>query len=303
MAMSEQRLMNSQSVNQPRERICLLAEHQPDVLTALAHRFGLYHDANHPLVLVQTGQRLELRRQGQCGGAVFVDFVSGALAWRRQYGGGRQEALVKAVGVKGDYLPCVLDATAGLGRDAFILAAAGCRVHMLERHPVVAALLEDGLRRGYQDSHIGGWLRQRLTLQYGDLQVNRLQNHLLQTHYIRLNSLYHDSLQSSFLQHSGEVVMPPQCDPAIEVVYLDPMFPKRSKSALVRQPMQLLQTLVGSDNDADSLLQPARLLASKRVVVKRPAKAPLLNNIAAQGSIQTKNHRFDIYAPLVRDNK
>lgn len=58
----------------------------------------------------------------------------------------------------------MVDATAGLGRDAFVLAALGCRVRMVERHPVVAALLDDGLQRGYQDPEIGGWLRERLTL-------------------------------------------------------------------------------------------------------------------------------------------
>ncbi len=68
------------------------------------------------------------------------------MAHRRKFGGGRGEAVAKAVGIKGDYLPDV-DATAGLGRDAFVLASVGCRVRMLERNPVVAALLDDGPAR------------------------------------------------------------------------------------------------------------------------------------------------------------
>ncbi len=40
------------------------------------------------------------------------------MAHRRKFGGGRGEAVAKAVGIKGDYLPDVVDATAGLGRDA-----------------------------------------------------------------------------------------------------------------------------------------------------------------------------------------
>ena len=69
------------------------------------------------------------------------------MAHRRKFGGGRGEAVAKAVGIKGDYLPDVVDATAGLGRDAFVLASVGCRVRMLERNPVVAALLDDGRAR------------------------------------------------------------------------------------------------------------------------------------------------------------
>jgi hypothetical protein len=77
------------------------------------------------------------------------------MAHRRKFGGGRGEAVAKAVGIKGSYLPDVVDATAGLGRDAFVLASVGCRVRMLERNPVVAALLDDGLTRGYADPEIG----------------------------------------------------------------------------------------------------------------------------------------------------
>ncbi|HAD42901.1 MAG TPA: 16S rRNA (guanine(1516)-N(2))-methyltransferase, partial [Plesiomonas shigelloides] len=77
-------------------------------------------------------------------GAICVDFVGGTMAHRRRFGGGRGEAVAKAVGIKKGYLPDVVDATAGLGRDAFVLASIGCRVRLLERHPVVAALLDGG---------------------------------------------------------------------------------------------------------------------------------------------------------------
>ena len=70
-------------------------------------------------------------------GDVFVDFVAGAMAHRRKFGGGRGEAIAKAVGIKGAELPSVIDATAGLGRDAFVLASIGCQVRLVERHPVV----------------------------------------------------------------------------------------------------------------------------------------------------------------------
>jgi 16S rRNA (guanine1516-N2)-methyltransferase len=244
-------------------KICLLDESGAGdgALSILAQRQGLEHDADSPLALALTPHHLELRKRDEPKlGGIFVDFVSGAMGHRRRFGGGRGEAVAKAVGVKGEYLPDVVDATAGLGRDAFVLASVGCRVRMLERHPVVAALLEDGLRRGYADPEIGGWLRERLTL----------------IHATSLTAL--DDLR-----------------PRPQVVYLDPMFPHRQKSALVKKEMRVFQALVGADEDADGLLSPALRLATKRVVVKRPDYAPPLAGKATQSAVTTKSHRFDIY--------
>ncbi|MDF7648510.1 16S rRNA (guanine(1516)-N(2))-methyltransferase RsmJ [Pantoea sp. Acro-805] len=234
-------------------------------LLHLAQRWGLEHDDQALMALVLTPDRLELRKLDEPKlGGIFVDFVTGAMAHRRKFGGGRGEAVAKAVGIKGGYLPDVVDATAGLGRDAFVLAALGCRVRMLERHPVVAALLDDGLRRGYEDAEIGGWLRERLTL----------------LHVVSQQALS-------------------DITPAPDVVYLDPMYPHRQKSAMVKKEMRVFQSLVGADEDADALLEPARRLAKKRIVVKRPDYAPPLAGVATQSAVVTKSHRFDIYPPLV----
>jgi len=153
-----------------------------------------------------------------------------------------------------------VDATAGLGRDAFVLAAVGCRVRMLERHPVVAALLDDGLQRGYRDAEMGPWLQERLQL-----------------------------------IHASSLAALAGITPRPDVVYLDPMYPHKQKSALVKKEMRVFQSLVGADNDADGLLMPARTLAKKRVVVKRPDYAPPLADIATRNAVLTKGHRFDIY--------
>ncbi|MBJ7222173.1 MULTISPECIES: 16S rRNA (guanine(1516)-N(2))-methyltransferase RsmJ [unclassified Brenneria] len=246
--------------------ICLIAEQGADsgALSLLAERWGLVCDPAAALALVLTPQRLELRKRDEPRlGAIYVDFAAGPLAHRRRFGGGRGEAVAKAVGIKKDYLPDVVDATAGLGRDAFVLASLGCRVRMVERHPVVAALLDDGLQRGYRDAEIGPWLRERLTL----------------LHASSLNALR-------------------DITPAPDVVYLDPMFPHRQKRALVKKEMRVFQSLVGADDDADALLTPARALAKKRVVVKRPDYAPPLAGVAAQSMLETKSHRFDFYLPL-----
>ncbi|ELI6176354.1 16S rRNA (guanine(1516)-N(2))-methyltransferase RsmJ [Salmonella enterica] len=256
-------------------QICLMDETgaTDGALSVLAARWGLEHDEDNPMALVLTPQHLELRKRDEPKlGGIFVDFVGGAMAHRRKFGGGamahrrkfgggRGEAVAKAVGIKGDYLPDVVDATAGLGRDAFVLASVGCRVRMLERNPVVAALLDDGLTRGYADADIGGWLQERLQL-----------------------------IHASSLTALTDITPRPQ------VVYLDPMFPHRQKSALVKKEMRVFQSLVGPDLDADGLLEPARQLATKRVVVKRPDYAPPLADVATPNAIVTKGHRFDIYA-------
>ena len=107
-------------------------------LTALCTEHNIIHDEQSPLALVQTDERLELRKLDEPKlGAVYVDFVGGTMAHRRKFGGGRGEAVAKAVGIKGSELPTVIDATAGLGRDAFVLASIGCQVRLVERHPVV----------------------------------------------------------------------------------------------------------------------------------------------------------------------
>jgi 16S rRNA (guanine1516-N2)-methyltransferase len=147
--------------------VCLLCEEGADLgaLSILAERWQLVSDDDATMALVLTPERLELRKRDEPKlGAIYVDFISGTMAHRRRFGGGRGEAVAKAVGIKGSYRPNVVDATAGLGRDAFVLASLGCRVRMLERNPVVAALLDDGLQRGYQDAEIGPWLRERMTL-------------------------------------------------------------------------------------------------------------------------------------------
>ncbi|WP_237385733.1 16S rRNA (guanine(1516)-N(2))-methyltransferase RsmJ [Xenorhabdus sp. Sc-CR9] len=244
-------------------KICLICEEGADnsALSLLAERWNLVHDEDSVMALVLTPERLELRKRDEPKlGGIYVDFVAGTMAHRRRFGGGRGEAVAKAVGIKKDYLPTIVDATAGLGRDAFVLASIGCQVRMLERNPVVAALLDNGLQRGYQDEKIGGWLKERMTL-----------------------------------IHASSITALTDITPQPDVVYLDPMYPHKQKSALVKKEMRVFQSLVGADEDADSLLEPARALAKRRVVVKRPDYAEPLADVKASAAITTKNHRFDIY--------
>lgn len=230
----------------------------------LSSEWGLLVDQNvqKGIVLRLTDQQLELCLLDEPKtGAVFVDFASDALTFRRLHGGGRKESIAKAVGIKGDILPRVLDGTAGLGRDAFVLASLGCQVDMIERSPVVAALLSDGLKRASLSEQLADWLPQRMHLFHG---------------------VSYDLLSD----WQGEQP---------DVVYLDPMFPHRKKTAAVKKEMRVFQHLLGPDQDADKLLTPALSIAKHRVVVKRPDAAPWLNNREPNMAISSKKHRFDVY--------
>lgn len=229
-----------------------------------AKKWGLTYHAllDSGLALVQQASQLELRQLDEPKvGAVTVDFASDALTFRRLHGGGKKEAIAKAVGLKGQDSLHVLDATAGLGRDAFVLASLHCKVDMIERSPVVAALLQDGLNRAALNPELAKWLPTRMQLLHGvaiDL-LNNWQGH------------------------------------RPDVVYLDPMFPHRKKSAAVKKEMRLFQQLLGPDEDADLLLEPALALAKKRVVVKRPSGAPFLAGKKPQIEMLGKANRFDVY--------
>jgi 16S rRNA (guanine1516-N2)-methyltransferase len=241
---------------------CAFKECRP-YLNELEARFGLaqWAEQSSGFSLHYDDKGLSLYKTDEPKlGAINVDFITGAVAHRRKFGGGKGQSIAKAVGLNKGATPVVLDATAGLGRDGFVLASLGCKVILHERHPVVAALLYDGLQRAYNDSEIGPWMQQNMSLIFGS-------SHTLLA----------------------------QCDSMPDVVYLDPMFPHREKSALVKKEMRVFQELVGGDTDADDLLEFAYPLASKRVVVKRPDYAPFLNDKTPSMQIKTKKNRFDVY--------
>ena len=230
-----------------------------------------------PLSMLSEGLMLVLNSDNTlwlytCGpsapGPIKVDFVRGGAAHRRQFGGGKGQLIAKAIGLKSNFKPTVLDVTAGLGRDAFVLATLGCEVALLERHPVVFHLLKNGLQRAAEATDDA--LREivsRLTLCNVD--------------------------GCTYL--ADERVL-------FDVIYLDPMFPERHKSARVKKEMFALHHLVGHDLDAGELLQRALTKARYRVVVKRPRKSPTiaqhypaLNLVEAGFSLQGKTTRYDIY--------
>ena len=216
---------------------------------------------DYDALLVASVDGLSLQRTGRAApGPVSVDF--GGAGMRHRRGAGHNELLGRAVGVGKKPVLRVLDATAGLGRDSFVLADLGCQVLMSERVPLVSALLQSGLEkaRSSGDPWLQGVLG-RMSLWEGearDLPASRLSD--------------------------------------IDVVYLDPMFPKRGKSAAVKKEMALFHSLLqGSSRDADRLLLWALALDVARVVVKRPSRAVNLADRRPSHVIAGKTVRYDVY--------
>ncbi len=198
--------------------------------------------------------------------SIRADFHGATTTYRRKKGGGKGQMIAKAVGVKGSLHPYVLDATAGLGKDAFVLASLGCRVTLLERSSIVHALLEDGLEQARK---------------FGASEDAELVNIL-----DRMELIGGDALDYM------EAVLPEERP---DVVYLDPMFPPRTKSAQVKKEMQVFHQLLGADKDADALLEPALKVARHRVVVKRPRIAPALSDSEPSHQLEGKRNRYDVY--------
>jgi 16S rRNA (guanine1516-N2)-methyltransferase len=192
-----------------------------------------------------------------------VDFSSSRLDQRAQ-DRLRKQNLVRAVGIKtginAGNKPAVLDATAGLGTDAFLLASAGCQVQMLERSAVVHALLLDALNRG-------------MSLQEDSLSLTLSRMSLLQADFMDA------PIQAG----------------VFDVIYLDPMFPQTGKSARAKKPMFLLQGLLGHGEDGAALLERAMLLAARRVVVKRGKLSASLGQRPADICFRGNSNRFDVY--------
>jgi len=190
---------------------------------------------------------------------LLCDFTGGAVGHRFRSGAGRGQSLPKAVGMKGGKTPDIVDATAGLGRDAFLLASLGARVTLIERSPKIHTLLQDGLSRARDAGGDMAEVIDRMALLQGDAK---------------------DLL--------------PELSP--EVVLVDPMHPPRKKSALVKNEMRLLRQIVGVDEDAADLMKIALGVARSRVVLKWPLRADAMAGIvAASHQITGKTTRYDVF--------
>lgn len=237
------------------------------------------------LALVVDDFGLSLQQLGKnAPGPVRCDFAGGAAKHRRLYGGGKGQDIAKAVGLNHrGFKPKVLDLTAGLGRDSFVLASLGASLMMLERNPVVFTLLEDGLTRAREQT-----LDKDNDDERGESDLADILS--------RISSVDQDA--KIYLQQLRETFEVDATYPDIiypDVIYIDPMFPSREKSGKVKKEMQLFHQLVGADDDGSELLPLALEKAKYRVVVKRPAHAPFLAETPPGYSLKGKSTRFDIY--------
>lgn len=214
------------------------------------------------------GLALERDEQGLAlagdGMTLRLDFRE--MADRLKPGRLQRELLVRASKVKraqGD-APLAVDATAGLGEDSLLLAAAGFKVRMFERNPVMAALLDDALRRAAADPQLAAIVA-RMKLDCGD------------------------SIAALERMGEGEGSSP-------SVIYLDPMFPARQKSAAVKKKFQLLHHLEAPCDDAEALLQAALSAHPRKVIIKRPPKGPWLADVKPSYSLAGKAVRYDVIA-------
>ena len=187
------------------------------------------------------------------------DFLQGAVKHRLLLGGGRRQHLPKAVGMRGGQSPTIIDATAGLGRDAFLLASLGSQVTLIERSDTIYKLLAAGMEAARQ---VGG--------------------------------LYKDIIDRMTLVHGDSIALLPHMQ--ADVVLVDPMHPPRQKSALVKAEMRAIRDIVGVDEDQLLLVETALTMATKRVVLKWPAKAEALAGLQpASHQIIGKSIRYDVF--------
>ena len=190
------------------------------------------------------------------------DFLQGAIRHRLRFGGGRRQHLPKAVGLKGGRSPTIIDATAGLGRDAFLLASLGSQVTLIERSDIIYELLADGMEAASQAGGQHKDIIERMTLIHGD------------------------SIELLPRMHA-------------DVVLVDPMHPPRKKSALVKAEMRAIRDIVGFDKDQRLLVETALAMTTKRVVLKWPAQAaPLAGLQPASHQIIGKSIRYDVFITI-----
>ncbi len=208
---------------------------------------------------------LELRRDADglalAGGGMVLRADFSALLPRLRPDRLGRELLVRAARVRGVEAPTAVDATAGLGEDSLLLAAAGFTVTMFEKDPVIAALLRDALERAAANPELAP-VAARMTLVEGDSVAG--------------------------LRDLGF---------SPDVVFLDPMFPERTKSAAVKKKFQLLHHLERPcDNEAE-LLGAALTAHPRKVVIKRPPRGPLLAGAKPSYQVAGKAVRYDVIVP------
>lgn len=197
---------------------------------------------------------------------LFAEFLKGSLGYRAKKASQKNENLLRAIGLKTYGLPLkVWDLSAGLGKDAFILATKDCKVTLVERSNIMLALLENGLARARQDAKVARIIERNMTLISGDAKTVLVDLASLEPHAVP------------------------------DVLYFDPMFPERKKSALTKMELRIIRDIVGVDEDAEQVMNLALKTQAKRLVIKRPKLAGFLGDRVPDFSVKGSSLRYDIY--------
>ncbi len=230
----------------------------PETAARIRARFSA--DENAPLLLHLNADGLSLRtNDGAANGPVLHGDFTRMLP-RLKQNNLAGELLVRAARIKNaDHALTALDATAGLGEDSLLLAAAGFHVKLFERNPVIYELLRDTVRRAAQEPALAEI-------------VGRME-----------------------LFHGDSVDAMAALSDAPDVILLDPMFPERQKSALVKKKLQMIQKLEIPCLDEATLLRTAMLARPKKLIVKRPPKGPFLAGVKPDHALTGKAVRFDCF--------
>ena len=270
---------------------------------------------DNPAVLSICGTGLELREAPEgltlCGNGLELRGDFTRMLPRLRQGNLQREFLVKASRIKGlgDH-PFAVDATAGLGEDSILLAAAGYYVRMYEHNPVIAALLRDALRRAAEIPELKDYAA-RMELVEGDstealaemgqaAKARETTGAAQQAENVA--EVPESEIPAAAAKKSGEKAEPfsaaarTEDFPAVpDLILLDPMFPARQKSALIGKKLQLLQKLEMPCASEEALLAAALGTGARRVIVKRPLKGPYLAGKKPDYAITGKAIRYDCF--------
>ena len=190
---------------------------------------------------------------------IIADFTSASISYRQKFGGGIKQDIAKAVGIKSGIRPDIIDATAGLGIDSFILASLGSKITLIERSQKIHNLLADGMKKA---SGAGGRTAEIIS---------------------RMKLIHGDAIE----------LLPTL---STNVIYLDPMHPPRNNSALVKSKMRQMRSIVGEDSDHIELITTALNSICDRVTLKWPSQSPLPSVLPkCSHKILGKSIRFDIF--------
>jgi 16S rRNA (guanine1516-N2)-methyltransferase len=186
-----------------------------------------------------------------------IDFLSGPIGWRLNRSE-HEKHIKKALGKSLDSLN-IFDATAGMLSDAMIFLSLGHQVVACEQSKIIFLLIRDACERAKTSLPF----LDNLTLLNGDAR-----------------DIYNEKKDINF-----------------DVIYLDPLYPKTSKASKGSGEIDLLRKIIdleGIEDAGDSIFHTFQSADCKKIILKRPIKAPLIcNKINYQ--IKGKSTRFDIY--------